>query len=882
MASAEAAKAQAQVQAGNTSDVKATPVAVIATATTSVTATTTSATTTSATTTTATSTEPVVPDIAKCMCLGVELNVVPVQDMPMLILLWPFPTHDIVHYKSRPLGQIASILGFEGSGSILEHLKSRGFAVGLSAGVTRATSTCTFFALHISLTEEGLARRQKVVQFVYDYIHMLGGVEEKEWRRHFEEIRSLANTAFRFREVEEVTEEVTWLAKQLHYFPTPELLTARTLYEVFDMKLIHSFLSRLTVANSQQYVESKTFEGKTTKEEPIYNVQYNLLPHPPVATYEYDAKTSPFSFPAPNPFIATDFTLKSTTAVAPADRNAQIRAAPVLVPLKRKTLVSDKNVPMPTPSDTKIDVKTGNVTDPVLRASGKSASVATAPDTKMDVKPENVTDPVVRLYHKLDHVFRQPVASVLVHIVTPVAYASPKTNTLVWLYMDLLNDALCHISYPAGLASMQYKLELHGNGIACRFSGYNHKLSVFVEKVMRFLRHMTVDPARFQMYKRQHIRALEQAEFVPPHATSDAERDLFTRSRHCSREEQLYALRHEITDEQVFKSFIPALFERAHVNVFVHGNATCDEAIEWARSIVEILDCQRLPTCDEPDNRLVRLEDQTRYVRVMDAAIPGEENSCSRLAMQVGEATPTTAATFLVLQQLLSVPFFEQLRTKETLGYAVELGAVQVGGVTWLRCILLSGEYPAHHLERRAEACLEFLRLTVLQNMTTDAFVTAKESALARLLEIPRALAEETETHWSEIARRRYAFDRLSHEEAAIRALTKKELLDAFDRYIRINAPQRRVIVVNVEAKRKNLSSVAITDSKSDSKAVLPSVLTTTTTTTTGALAPTTTVKTTSVEGTTLPPVPVDRATVVPLTCSHTFKRSMCLLPVIL
>ncbi len=50
---------------------------------------------------------------------------------------------------------IAALLGNEGPGSLLEHLKKKNFATGLSAGSDLSTSGFELFQLSIDLTVEG-------------------------------------------------------------------------------------------------------------------------------------------------------------------------------------------------------------------------------------------------------------------------------------------------------------------------------------------------------------------------------------------------------------------------------------------------------------------------------------------------------------------------------------------------------------------------------------------------------------------------------------------------------------------------------------------------------------------------------------------------------
>jgi hypothetical protein len=68
---------------------------------------------------------------------------------------------------------LSHLIGHEGDGSILAFLKDQDWANSLSAGVSRSFVDSAFFAVHVDLTEAGLAQLNDVVATVYRYIAML-------------------------------------------------------------------------------------------------------------------------------------------------------------------------------------------------------------------------------------------------------------------------------------------------------------------------------------------------------------------------------------------------------------------------------------------------------------------------------------------------------------------------------------------------------------------------------------------------------------------------------------------------------------------------------------------------------------------------------------
>ena len=63
---------------------------------------------------------------------------------------------------------------------------------------------------------------------------------------------------------------------------------------------------------------------------------------------------------------------------------------------------------------------------------------------------------------------------------------------------------------------------------------------------------------------------------------------------------------------------------------------------------------------------------------------PGQRNCAIEMYWQFGPATPELRAVLEVLEAWLTEPAFDQLRTKKTLGYSVEVGYRNTNEV-WLK-----------------------------------------------------------------------------------------------------------------------------------------------------------------------------------------------------
>eukprot|EP00054_Salpingoeca_dolichothecata_P024316 m.165377 g.165377 ORF g.165377 m.165377 type:complete len:1017 (+) comp24972_c0_seq1:250-3300(+) len=280
--------------------------------------------------------------------LPMHLLIAPVKDMRTIKLLWPMPTQR-KFYKARPANYLSHLIGHEGPGSILSKLKALQLATGLSAGTYYDATDFALFSVTIQATEKGIRLVEDVVDIVYRYIEVIN--EAKISKGIYEELKLTAEARFRFKGKESPLPYTISLADKLHRYPPEDLLMAGKLFEEFSPELVQSCLEHLHPANAICMITSKIFHDKTHAEEKFYRTPHIHDKPPPelieawkdttkappakrlLAAYN-EASTEPIGYtrdlapslhlPAPNPFIASDFSLLEDKSSEP----------PTCVPLK--------------------------------------------------------------------------------------------------------------------------------------------------------------------------------------------------------------------------------------------------------------------------------------------------------------------------------------------------------------------------------------------------------------------------------------------------------------------------------------------------------------------------------------------------------------------
>lgn len=139
-----------------------------------------------------------------------------------------------------------------------------------------------------------------------------------------------------------------------------------------------------------------------------------------------------------------------------------------------------------------------------------------------------------------------------------------------------------------------------------------------------------------------------------------------------------------------------------------------------------------------------------RYVYTRQVSDESNVNSAIEYFIQICDVidVPLRARLSLVAQ-IMQEPCFDQLRTKEQLGYLVFSGIRKQVGCMGLRFIIQS-EKDTIYLENRIEAFLDHLK-NLIENLTEKEYQSHVNSLIADKMEKDKNMSQEGIRYWSEI-----------------------------------------------------------------------------------------------------------------------------------
>jgi len=190
------------------------------------------------------------------------------------------------------------------------------------------------------------------------------------------------------------------------------------------------------------------------------------------------------------------------------------------------------------------------------------------------------------------------------------------------------------------------------------------------------------------------------------------------------------------------EAFHARLLSRFHLELLVHGNASPSEAKTIATTILDNISPKPVFQSNMPSLRVVQLKKGASYLHRFKEYNSEDVNNCLATILQFGAVSLSTNAIISFLHHLIKEPFFNELRTKEQLGYIVH-SSIKTNGnnIKSMLFLIQSDAFDPMHLDNRVEAfTIQFCDHLV--KMTDEEFVTNIDSFVKEFHEKNKMLGE--------------------------------------------------------------------------------------------------------------------------------------------
>lgn len=246
------------------------------------------------------------------------IRVKPVKDLRKLDIAFVVPDFE-KNWESKIPHIFSHLLGHEGGGSLLAHLKTLGWANELAAGGHTISEGNAFLNIDIELTDEGLKHYKEISVLIFQYIEMLKNSLPQEWI--FKELQDIAKATFKFKQKGSPSQTVSGLAKLLEkdYYLPPENMLSSNLLLKYEPELVKKYVNALKPETSRITLISKKFE--VDNKEKWYGTEYSVEDYSEdfLKSIKKPGLNSELHLPRPNEFIATNFVVEKFQVDEPSN-----------------------------------------------------------------------------------------------------------------------------------------------------------------------------------------------------------------------------------------------------------------------------------------------------------------------------------------------------------------------------------------------------------------------------------------------------------------------------------------------------------------------------------------------------------------------------------
>jgi len=392
--------------------------------------------------------------------------------------------------------------------------------------------------------------------------------------------------------------------------------------------------------------------------------------------------------------------------------------------------------------------------------------------TAVDIAyPQNKS--VITSYFRKDEVFGLPKAACAFVLYCPFCLDSVEHRMLAELWCMAVQEELNEFSYEASCAGVSYSLQATSSGMIISFGGYDDKLPRLLTEVAGKMAGLAEVPEQTYAITRAILeRNLTNAAVrSPPYSQGFMFEQCMLRRPAHRLEDRLEALK-GIGREQL-AGINRKLLDHCHIECLLQGNLTADESQGLIRSFLEPLGVSR-PLDVLPESGSLPLPSGWTLLE-REGTNPDERNGAAIVTLQVGEYGLDDKCLVDLASQVLGQRFFDELRTKQQLGYIVSASSFgEPQGFVGLRMVVQS-ERPPREVLSRVRAWAEE-SWGFADQMTEDEFAEYRAALVSQLRERPKSLNEEFGLNWSEVASRNLDFGSQDAEANRLEALTLGDL----------------------------------------------------------------------------------------------------------
>lgn len=277
--------------------------------------------------------------------------------------------------------------------------------------------------------------------------------------------------------------------------------------------------------------------------------------------------------------------------------------------------------------------------------------------------------PGFRLWHLQETEFRVPKGVIYIAIDSPHAVSTPRKIVKMRLCVEMFLDSLAKRTYPAEIAGMGYNIYAHQGGVTLSISGFSQKQPELLKMILSQFSKRDFKSDRFKLIKKQMLRSWRNAAKDRPISQLFNAMTGILQPNNPPYLALIEALESIEVDELAM--FVDALLAELHIEMFVYGDWKKAQALEVADTVKNAMRIQN-QQYEESLRPLIMLGSESgTFHRSISC---NQDDSAIVVYYQSQDISPKSIALYTLANHLMSAGFFNEIRTKQQMGYMVGTG----------------------------------------------------------------------------------------------------------------------------------------------------------------------------------------------------------------
>jgi insulysin len=374
-------------------------------------------------------------------------------------------------------------------------------------------------------------------------------------------------------------------------------------------------------------------------------------------------------------------------------------------------------------------------------------------------------------------------------------------ETIAYIWNSIIENELRELSYMAREANVHIKFHANNEGMYLSVTGFNLSLFNALSELVKLFKSLSAHDKqeKLKVQVERHIQEMMNFYFKPPYSQVIGYLEYLLVEPSVLPCDKLRVLNKGINIE-LLVDFVTKLHLESRFEWIIQGNLLQEEALIMAKTVQEIVQDKKLPVDQTIVFRTVNIKPKSNYVYMFDNVNPQEANSSIASFYQCGKLDDKGSCLLYVCESLLTDKFFNELRTKQALGYITMLFHRDYRFNEGLVCLVQSSVKPPEYVWQRIKLFFEDIEKQISE-LSDELFSTHVNSVITNKKQKDLKLSDEIYRNAYEIKSRAFVFDRREKQIAILENLKKEELVNFFNEMFVNN--QRRLDVELVSAAHK-------------------------------------------------------------------------------